>query len=212
MELIGFRESSPAGIILRHIQQQGRTTIKELEGVLGVSTTAVREHLSHLQARGLVETSTVRSGPGRPRLVYTLTDKAQHLFPKQYDVLINLMLQEIESQEGAEKVSQILTGVGDRLAREYSGRIRAAEAQKRLEELREVLEQKGISAAVEPGSHAISVHSCPYFDVAQEHSEICRMEKQMFEQLLGEPLALEHSIHDGHHHCRFILARYKTEL
>jgi predicted ArsR family transcriptional regulator len=207
MEVMGFRDSSPASIILRHIQRHGKTTIKELEDVLGVSTTAVREHLAHLQANGLVSTSTMRYGPGRPRLIYTLTNKAQNLFPKHYDLLIHLILQELAAEGGVEKVVALLERVGARLASEYADRVSSDDVEVRLDELRATLEDKGIPA--EAQAAGFHIHSCPYLDVAQEHGEVCLMEQQMFEQVLGEKIILEQTIRDGHHSCCFSLDKHK---
>src|ERR1051325_8826414 len=114
-----YTNESPAGKILAHLQRHGEATVRELEEVLQVSTTAVREHLTHLQARELVATRLVRHGPGRPHLVYFLTPKAQSLFPKHYDTLVNLLLREIAGQEGPERLQVILDAVGARLAEEY---------------------------------------------------------------------------------------------
>lgn len=211
MEVIGFRDSSPASIILQHIQRQGKATIKELEEVLGVSTTAVREHLAHLQASGLVHTSTMRHGPGRPRLVYTLTGKAQNLFPKHYDLLINLMLQELAAEGGIEEVERLLERVGARLARDYADRVNGADIQARLNELRQTLEARGVAAEVQDEGQKLHIHSCPYFDVAREHGEVCTMERQMFEQVLGEEIILERSMREGHHQCCFVLNKTKLD-
>lgn len=205
MEIIGFRDTSPARLILEHIQRQGQATIKELEDVLGVSTTAVREHLSHLYANGLVTSHSVRHGPGRPRLVYTLTDKAHGLFPKQYELLINLLLQEIAAEEGAQRVEQLLERVGTRLAHEYAERMNEDDIKVRMDELRTMLETRGIPAELHPSGEGIKILSCPFLDVAQEHSEVCAMEQQMIEQVLGEEVILDHSIRDGHYHCCFHL-------
>ncbi len=206
MEVIGFRDSSPASIILQYIQRQGRATIKELEDVIGVSTTAVREHLAHLQANGLLETSTIRYGPGRPRLVYTLTEKAQNLFPKHYDVLLHAMLQELVAEGGTERVEQLLQRVGLRLAEDYAVQITAEDIETRLQELRYVLERKGVAADVQQPEGRLHVHSCPYFGVAQDHGEVCQMERRMFEHVLGEDVQLEQSIREGHRCCSFALS------
>lgn len=204
-EMIGFPISSSASLILQHLQRHGQATIKELEEVLGVSTTAVREHLAHLQVENLVATSTVRRGPGRPRLVYTLTDKAQSLFPKQYDLLINLLLKEIAAVGGTEQVDLLLERVGKRLASEYSNRISSSEIQDRLVELRALLEARGIPAEVHQSGDGLHIFACPYFDVAQEHGEVCAMERQMLEEVLGGQVRLEHSIREGHQRCRFVI-------
>jgi DeoR family transcriptional regulator, suf operon transcriptional repressor len=205
MEVFGLTSTSPANIVLRHLRRHGQATIKELEGVLGVSTTAVREHLAHLQSHALVTSNAVRYGPGRPRLVYTLTDKAQRLFPKNYDLLINLLLQEIASEEGAEKVEHLLQRISTRLAEDYTDRMKSDDIQERLAELRARLEDQGIVSEVQPTGNGISIFSCPYLAVAHEHTEVCSMERRMVEHVLGKKVVQEHSILEGDHHCCFIV-------
>lgn len=194
---------SPAGKILAHLQRHGEATVKELEEVLQVSTTAVREHLINLQTRQLVTTRVVRSGPGRPRLVYFLTDAAQDLFPKEYDTLINLLLQEIARREGSERLQVLLDAVGARLAEQYRGQISGTELAERLAELRGALEARGIPVEVHDSGESFQVFACPYLDVAQQHAGVCTMERRMIEQVLGETIALEGTIREGRRSCHF---------
>ncbi len=203
MEVLGFPSTSPASTILQYLRRNGQATIKDLECVLGVSTTAVREHLAHLQSQAFVSTSTKRYGPGRPRLVYTLTDKAQRLFPKNYDLLIHLLLQEIATEEGMQKVEHLLHRVSMRLASDYADRMSGEDIQDRLAELRTKLEAQGIPSDIQPSGTGIRLFSCPYHNVAQSHMEVCEMEKQMVEQVLGKKVVQEHSILEGDHHCCF---------
>src|SRR5690349_14415223 len=103
-----YTSESPAGKILAYLQRHGEATVKDREELLGISTTAVREHLTHLQAKDLVTTRLVRSGPGRPHAVYFLTDAAHDLFPKEYDTLTTMLLREISSQEGPDRLQVLL--------------------------------------------------------------------------------------------------------
>ena len=200
-----YTSESPAGKILAHLQRHGEATVRELEEVLQISTTAVREHLTHLQARELVTTRLVRQGPGRPHLVYFLTPKAQSQFPKHYDTLVNLLLHEIAGQEGPERLQVILDAVGARLAEEYGAQDSGAGLPERLAALHSALEARGIPAEVQPPGAGVEVFACPYLDVAQEHAAVCVMEQRMIEQLLGEPIALEGTIREGRRSCHFIV-------
>src|SRR5215213_1867124 len=103
-----FTSQSPAGKILDYLQRHGEATVKDLEELLGISTTAVREHLTHLQAKDLVATRLVRQGPGRPHAAYFLTDEAHSLFPKEYDTLTTMLLREIASQDGQARLQVLL--------------------------------------------------------------------------------------------------------
>jgi predicted ArsR family transcriptional regulator len=207
---MGFTAESGAGKIVEYLQRNGEGTIKDFAALLGVSATAVREHLIHLQADGLIVARAERRGPGRPRLVYGLSEKAQSLFPKQYDRLISLLLRELIALEGPDKVALILNGVSQRLAGEYADRMEGTDIVVRLGELRQLLEQRGVPAEVAPDGDGIRLFACPYYDVAHLHPQVCSMERQMIEYVLGEKLDLQNSIREGAHSCNFTVRESTT--
>jgi DeoR family suf operon transcriptional repressor len=200
-----YASDSPAGKILTYLRRHGEGTVKDLEELLGISTTAVREHLTHLQAKALVDTRLVRQGPGRPHLAYFLTAAAQDLFPKEYDTLINLLLREITSQEGPDRLQVILDAVGARLAEEYRGQVSGADLSERLATLSGALEARGIPVELQPEGDSFRLFACPYLDVAQEHAAVCTMDRRMIEQVLGEQIVLESAIREGKRSCHFTI-------
>jgi predicted ArsR family transcriptional regulator len=179
--------------------------VKDLAGLLGVSATAVREHLIHLQAEGLLAVRAERHGPGRPRLIYALSAKAQSRSPKQYDRLIALLLRELAAEEGSAKVELILGRVSQRLAGEYAGAMAGTDIAARLGELRALLEQRGVPTEVAPAGDGLRLFACPYYDVAQAHPQVCSMERHMIEQVLGQKLDQQTSMREGAHSCHFSL-------
>jgi len=198
---------SPAGKIIDYLQRHGEATVKDLEELMGISTTAVREHLTHLQAKDLVTTRLVRNGPGRPHAVYSLTAEAHSLLPKEYDTLTNLLLREIASQEGPARLQLLLDAVGARLAEEYRGQVAGEDIAERLAALRAALEQRGIPVELQPSGDGFRLFACPYFDVMQEHAGVCAMERRMVEQVLGEQIVLEDTIREGGRSCRFTVVQ-----
>ena len=196
---------SPAGKILDYLQRHGEATVKDLEELMGISTTAVREHLTHLQAKDLVATRLVRNGPGRPHAVYSLTPEAHSLFPKEYDTLTNMLLREIASQEGPTRLQLLLDAVGERLAEEYGSQVAGEGIEERLAALRTVLERRGIPVEIQPAGDGFRLFACPYFGVMQEHAGVCAMERRMVEQVLGEQIVLEGTIREGRRSCRFMV-------
>lgn len=205
MLVIGYATTSASGQILQHLQRQGEATVKDLAAMLGVSVTAAREHLVHLHGEGLVVARAERNGPGRPRLVYALSEAAHSRFPQQYDRLVTGLLRELIALEGPDKLDRLLERVSRRLADEYSDRMAGNGIVERLGELRRLLEQRGVPAEVVAEGDGISLFACPFYDVAQDHPEVCSMERQMIEFVLGEKLALESTIREGSHTCRFVV-------
>ena len=76
--------NTPAGRVLKAIQLRGKASIKDVAADLGVTASAVRLHLTQLQARGAVQVEKVREGVGRPYYVYSVTPEAHNLFHKDY--------------------------------------------------------------------------------------------------------------------------------
>jgi DeoR family transcriptional regulator, suf operon transcriptional repressor len=206
-----LEETSPRTTILRVLQSRGSASIKDLEVALGVTATAVREQVAHLIAEDIIMARRVRGDVGRPFYVYSLTAKAQELFPKDYGELAHLLLQEILDVDGPDKLQQLLDRVGDRLAAQYAGQLRGQELEDKLRALADLLVQKGIGAAVRPATvgdgFVLHANTCPYFAVVQDHREICGMEQQMLSRLLGADVVLGDCVLDGHAGCQFHVQR-----
>ena len=198
-------DTSPASQVLKLLQQQGKLTIKDIEAALGVTTTAVRQQLTALQAEGLVSTKTVREKRGRPHAVYRLSDKGQKLFAHGYENLAQVLLEEVLERSEPETVRQLLQRVSTRLGAQYAEQVQGKELENRLQQLVLVLEQRGIISKVEEedGAFVLTEYGCPYYGLAQAHREICSMEIEAMQQVLGSEVILNQSQLDGHHGCQF---------
>ena len=192
--------------ILEYMQRNGSATIKDLEQLLGITTTAVRQHLTTLQMEGYIERKAVNTGVGRPHHTYTVTEQGRNLFACHCDDLALTLLQEVFALEGKERTNILLARVSNRLANRYASSVRSKVLQERVEELAMALHQRGVLADVTTnGQDAIILHTynCPYHELAQEHREICEMDKAMLRQVLGSEVALTNCMMDGHHGCSF---------
>ncbi|MCZ6874758.1 MAG: ArsR family transcriptional regulator [bacterium] len=198
-------DTSPATQILKLLQRQGASTIKDIEAALGVTTTAVRQQLTALRAEGLVSTKTVREKRGRPHAVYRLSDKGQKLFAHGYENLAQMLIEEVLGLSEPENARQLLQRVSTRLGAQYAEHVQGAELEERLQQLVVVLEQGGITSKVEEEDRAfiLTEYSCPYYGLAQAHREICSMEVEAMQKVLGSEVILHQSQLDGHHGCQF---------
>ncbi|MGH9066453.1 MAG: helix-turn-helix transcriptional regulator, partial [Acidimicrobiales bacterium] len=84
----------PAGrrSILLSLKTRGEARAEELATDLGVTTSAVRQHLTALMRDGLVARGETRGGPGRPKHHYHLSRAADTLFPRTYPQVTNELL------------------------------------------------------------------------------------------------------------------------
>ena len=199
-------QNSPAWQILEYLQRNPSATIKDFEVLLGVTTTAVRQHLNALQASGYLDRREERSGVGRPHYIYVATDAARELFACRCDVLALTMLQEMYEVVGAEQMGTLLSRVGVRLADQYTESVKATGLQHRVEEMAGALGRQGVLTDVSAGESntiALKMYNCPYHDLAIEHREICEMDQLMLQQVLGAEVSLDDCIMDGHASCSF---------
>ena len=204
------KPGNPIWRIIEHLQRNGPATIKEFESLLGVTTTAVRQHLQTLQSDGYIERAEVKTGVGRPHHVYTMTHAANDLFACHCDDLALTLLEEVFAMEGSVKTTQLLDRVGERLAKRYASSVRSTVLRERVDEMALALNQKGVLSDVRGddtrgGAESVSLqtYNCPYHELAHEHREICEMDEKMMGQALGAKVSLSSCMMDGHSCCTF---------
>ncbi len=198
-------DRSPAGQILKLLQQQGSLSIKAIEAALGVTATAVRQQLTTLTTADMVTAETVRERRGRPHAVYRLTEKGQALFAHGYEELALALLEEVLQLSDPVTVHHLLHRISTRLGRQYAEGIHSAAVADRLHELSALLTAHGVMSKVDEAADAfmLTEYNCPYYGLAREHREVCGMEIEAMELALGAPITLYQSQLDGHTGCQF---------
>lgn len=192
--------------ILEYLQRHGRGTVKELGQLLSLTSTGIRQHLTVLERDGLVEAHEERGRVGRPTLVYALTPKADTLFPKNYDLLAHVLLAEIRSGEGNEKLYKTLRRVAGRLAAPYAERVTGKDLPERVKETAAILEEQGCMADVTPepgGSYLIDEYTCPFPKIAERDRSVCALHVEFVRILTGGDTRLTRSLMRGERACTY---------
>lgn len=213
-------DDSPRIEVLRILQRRGSASIKDLEAEMRVTTTAVREQVEPLLREGFIQATRVRGAIGRPYYVYSLTPKAQEFFPKDYATLALLLLEEIQALHGSEGLKNVLNRVSHRMAEKFARpedtRAQGEELSQKLLGLVAALGVSGMEVSMlsvaegdETGELVLRTHTCPYFDVAKDHYEVCQMEQEMLAEVLGPgvEIKLAGRIVDGQCACDFHVTR-----
>ena len=192
--------------LLRLLQRAGEADVSELSAALGVTPSAVRQHLGHLRADGLVAHRERADGPGRPRHLYSLGPAAAALFPATYDELTLELLDGIAAEEPA-----LLERLFARRRRRRVEHARARLADKTLDaqvtELARILDEDGYvatSEAMPDGSWRIVEHHCAIFSVAQRYGQACSSEIDFLRAVLPRARVqrVAHMV-QGAHHCAY---------
>ncbi len=191
--------------ILDYLQRQGRATVKDLGQLLGLTSTGIRQHLTVLERDGLVEAREERGRVGRPTLVYSLTEKADALFPKAYDLLAGVLLEEVRASEGNEKLHQLLHRVAGRLASPYVERVEGKPLVERVKETARLMEEQGciVDVMEDQDEYYIDEYTCPFPKVAQADRAVCALHVEFVRILSGGDTRLTRSLLRGERACTY---------
>src|SRR5690554_929298 len=88
--------------LLRHLlRKRAGATIKELTQVLGVTRTAVRQHVAALMREGLVAPAAVVPSGGRPKTLLALTPAGREAVPRHFAWFGELLVDAVERERDA---------------------------------------------------------------------------------------------------------------
>lgn len=207
---------STKGHILSHLKRSGGSSVDELAQTLGLAQMTVRQHLTGLERDGMIHSREVRRATGRPHHVFILAEKAEEeVFPKRYDRLANLMLEEIGSLDSSEiaglsqdeKKKLLFRKMTNRLAQQYAPRLQGKPLPERVQLVTSILETEGGFAEwrkSETGYEIID-YNCVYRKVAAADAQVCDWHVNLLAQLLGKDVSCNQFARSGDECCRFLV-------
>jgi predicted ArsR family transcriptional regulator len=191
--------------ILEHLQRHGQATVKELGELLRLTSTGIRQHLTVLERDGLVLSREERGRVGRPTLVYTLSEKAEALFPRSYDELAIALLEEIRASEGSERLYQLLHRVAQRMAESFWERVQGKSLAQRVKETALILQEQGclVDWEQQDGEFLLHEFTCPFSKVAKQDSSVCTLHLDLVRLLTGADIRLVRSLLRSERACTY---------
>jgi predicted ArsR family transcriptional regulator len=193
------------GSILR-LLRGGEATVDELASRLEMTPNGVRFHLTELERDGLVVQRPVRRGPRKPSHGYSLSERAEALFPRAYDALLNAVLRELRAGQAGTDVEALFKRLGRQLAAAHAPRFRGLTPEQRVAEALRVVEELGGAASAPPedrGRAAVVGQSCPFKAVVPEHPEVCALLESFLAEVFPEATVCEACEKGGAPRCRF---------
>jgi len=196
---------STRGKIVDELHRRHSASAVDLARDLGLTANAIRQQLLVLERDGFVTERSVRRGPTKPTLEFSLTARAEQLFAQPYDRMLSAVLSEVRSQDGPQAVAKIFEGIARRTSRSIAERITSPTTEGKMAALTQVLRKKGVNAEYNliDGGFELHEHNCPYASVVKEHPEVCSVIHRVLDETVGGTHAQTESLATGGSECRF---------
>jgi predicted ArsR family transcriptional regulator len=186
VEFDGTRER-----VARSILEHGPSTALMLADRLDLTPAAVRRHLDHLVAEGVVEAREPRvygsRGRGRPAKMFALTEAGRDRFDQHYDDLATDALRFLRDTQGDDAVLAFARRRVDFIERDFAEVTADNPKLDPAEALAEVLTAGGYAASVRelPVAQQLCQQHCPVSHVAHEFPQLCEAETEAIGRVLG---------------------------
>jgi predicted ArsR family transcriptional regulator len=192
------------------MQQAG---LYDLSKAMKISKMAIHKHLVELQNRGLVESTDIRIGVGRPKMLYSLTSIGKTIFPKSYADIATIAIDFIEQNMGKNSVEAVLRQRQSDLYDKYYLRIKNLDFDHKVKELAKMRDEEGYIAESKKNqknnSHTLLEYNCPIIMIAEKHWEACYIETDLFEKVLDAKIEVTHRAAKGDSVCKFMIKQNK---
>jgi len=195
--------------ILHLLKKEGSLTVSDLTKRLEITHMAVRKHLTIMEKDGMIQAKEFKQSMGRPMQLYSLTEKAEMHFPKNYEGISIGFLRDIEELYGDGSVQHLFEKREARLIHEYAVRMDSKEPLQKMKEITKIQNEKGYMAELnqlEENTYELIEYNCPILEVAKEFKIACKCETEMFKDVLKtENISRSCCRTDGDSHCRFLV-------
>lgn len=207
--MIPTRIGESQGRILEHLKRRGSGTIPAMAEALDLSVETIRSHLKSLGSEGLVERrGRRRNGPGRPEILYGLTEASEALFPTQDGKLLQHLAGFLRDRGQADLVSDFFDEQVEQRRAAVRERLEGLVDDERIEEVARVLTEEGFMAEVvadELGHKLLRLCHCPMRNLVEITKAPCRSELRFVGEMLGKRLVRTSYIAAGDSSCCYAL-------
>ncbi|WP_077604121.1 helix-turn-helix transcriptional regulator [Oceanobacillus sojae] len=201
--------------ILDYLKKESSLAVSDLTELLDMTHMAIRKHLNILERDGLIVSKEVKQPIGRPSQIYSLTERGERLFPKNYEGISVEFLYDIQDIYGEHAISNLFKRREQRLTKEYIKRIEQKSNHDKINELSKIQTEKGYMANLSKtgeNSYELIEYNCPILAVANEFKSACTCETQMFKNVLGtDNVKRVCCKSDGDNYCKFLVDFYKKD-
>lgn len=172
--------------VLHELKRSNGLSVKQLAKRLGMSYMGVKQHCIELERDGYVDTWRNPKPIGRPELQYRLTRKSHELFPVQSHGMLLDTLEAAATLFGPTAPAKMLLLHFRKKTEAYIERMRGETIEEKARWFARIRDNEGCMTELRVGPPVCIVerHS-PIGDLFEIHPEVQKMEREMFESVLG---------------------------
>jgi radical SAM protein with 4Fe4S-binding SPASM domain len=190
------------------LKTKGPKSVKNLAEELKITAEGARFHLMKLEKDGLVESESVVSGRGRPKQIWSLTEKGHNRFPDTHAQLTANLINMMEEALGKDAVNQVIDKHQQTMQERYLKKIEGINSlEGRIAKLADIRTNEGYMAEYEKeDDHYLFVENhCPICSAAKVCQGFCRAEIDTFQSVLGDEVKIERTEHivAGERRCAY---------
>jgi predicted ArsR family transcriptional regulator len=143
----------------------GPKSAGEVGEKLSIQKSAARVHLEALQSLQAVRSKFKIEKLGRPKKVYELTEKGRELFPRKYDLFLNLVLDKIVDKKGDAEAREVIDSIAEDIASgirsEINKSTRPGNLEQSLKIINEASDEMGFASSLskEKGANSFCIQS-----------------------------------------------------
>lgn len=200
--LVTSTSSLPASqeSILRRLKMRGPQSVKVLAKQLAITTMGVRQHLTELGRKGLVEARPETRQPrGRPVHYWQLTPLGHQHFPDAHGQTTTSLITALRDRHGEQALQDLIDQSEAQQLPAYQQQLDAAgpELGQKLIALAKMRTAAGFMAEIRliPDGWLLIENHCPIFQAANTCNHYCQAELELLRAVLAESASVERTDH-----------------
>jgi predicted ArsR family transcriptional regulator len=181
-------------------------TVDALSERLGITRTAIRQHLTALERDGYVTRGGTQPTGGRPEMLYILTESGAERFTRRYSWFADLLVGLLKAELGGENLRSRLGEAGASAAAAVPHPTDSeAPLSKRLGTLAVAMRELGYETDtdLQEGDSEVVAHNCIFHQLAAAHPEICQFDLGFMSRFANAEVEHVECMARGQHVCRF---------
>jgi len=193
--------------ILNSLKRTRGMSVNELVGRLKMSYMGIKQHCITLQRDGYLDTWRRPQRMGRPEMVYRLTRRTHDLFQADSNGFTLELLKSAQEIYGPNAPDKLLYNIFEKKTGALKAKVKGETVAERAKWLARIRDDEGhmaqfLNDGKEGGPQILECHS-PILNLLERYPIAGRLERDMFQTILGTRVQREETRASGLYECAF---------